>query len=154
MKEKTVNVPQAASMAGVSDSSITSWIREGVLPCITDAGQNSIIGQAALHETLAFRAANGRYWMRRFLNQAKPAAAATNLLFAKPETTKPTGTIDGLQENCAPDFMWCARVHGCEAMGENRAEAIRDVLDGKRGEPGDVVMARIRKGIRTRAGKE
>jgi PHD/YefM family antitoxin component YafN of YafNO toxin-antitoxin module len=33
-------------------------------------------------------------------------------------------------------------------------DAIRDVLDGKRGEPGDVVMARIRKGIRTRAGKE
>ena len=35
---------------------------------------------------------------------------------------------DGLHEDCGPDFMWCARVHGCEAMRSDRAEAIRLVM--------------------------
>lgn len=131
MKEnQTVNVSQAASIAGVSVSSITSWIREGVLPCITDAGPDYIIGRAALHEVLAFRSSNGSHWVRRFLKRAKPAAGM-DLLSARPEPTKPGDfkDVSGLHENCGPDFMWCARAHGCEAMSTDRAEAIRDVLE-------------------------
>ena len=130
MKEiHTVNVSQAASIAGVSDNSITSWIREGVLPCITDA-PSYIIGRAALYEVLAFRASNGRHWVRRFLKRVKPAAGM-DLPFARPEPTKPEDSkeVSGLHENCGPDFMWCARAHGCEALSTDRAEAIRDVLE-------------------------
>jgi hypothetical protein len=127
---QTVNIAQAAKIAGVSDSSISAWILAGAISGVTYDGQSPIIPRATLHEVLAFRASNGARWMQRLLKRPKPVAgsAAEHLPFATPATAAVV-EHDGLHEDCGPDFMWCARVHGCEAMRENRAEAIRDVLD-------------------------
>lgn len=123
----TVNIAQAAKIAGVSDSSISAWILAGAISGVTYDGQSPIIPRATLHEVLAFRASNGARWMQRLLKRPKPVAgsAAEHLPFARAAAPE----ASNLHENCGPGFMWCARVHGCEAMSTNRAEAIRDVLE-------------------------